>query len=481
MRKLTTIIAALLISATATFAQAPQGFSYQAVVRDAQNAIVANQTVDVGVSLITIIDGLPVQTYTEHHSVKTNANGLLTLTVGRGESKDKIADFKWDMPEAEYYIETVTDYGVSTTRLLSVPFALYAAKAAEADVDLSGYALKTDIPATPDLSGYALKTDIPAEVSLEEYAKTADIEANYAKKADIPASPDLSAYAQKSDIPVVPTKISAFENDANYLTAHQDISGKLDASVAEETYYSKTQVDALLSALKAKIPNMVANGIALANGEAVDLGLTSGILWATCNLGASMPEEYGNYYAWGETTTKANYTWSTYKYGNSEHTLTKYCNDSNYGNGGFTDKLTTLEQADDAATAVLGESWAMPTAEEFTELYNQCYWLWTTDYNGTGKAGYIVYKSADKTKDKQCAKTSNHEYSTATDTHVFLPAAGVCEYTSVGRDGSEGNYWTASCYGFGSARDCWFASDRVYPSAGTERERGFPIRPIRRP
>ena len=75
----------------------------------------------------------------------------------------------------------------------------------------------------------------------------------------------------------------------------------------------------------------------------VDLGLPSGTLWATCNVGASKPEGYGNYYAWGETKTKTTYNWDTYKYANGNYDeLTKYCNKSDYGNNGFTDKLTTL-------------------------------------------------------------------------------------------------------------------------------------------
>ena len=101
MRKFMTIVAALLLS-VATFAQAPQGFSYQAVVRDAQNAIVANHEVEVTLTITAEIDGVALQTYTENHSVTTNANGLLTLIVGQGESNQKLSDIKWNMPNAIY-------------------------------------------------------------------------------------------------------------------------------------------------------------------------------------------------------------------------------------------------------------------------------------------------------------------------------------------------------------------------------------------
>ena len=114
--------------------------------------------------------------------------------------------------------------------------------------------------------------------------------------------------------------------------------------------------------------------VGMLNGhEWVDLGLPSGLLWATCNVGATNPTDYGNYYAWGETTTKETYSWDTYRYCNgSYNTLTKYCNNSSYGNSGFTDELTTLDASDDAATANWGSAWRMPTFDEFVELITSC-------------------------------------------------------------------------------------------------------------
>ena len=95
--------------------------------------------------------------------------------------------------------------------------------------------------------------------------------------------------------------------------------------------------------------------------EYVDLGLPSGTLWATCNVGADTPEGYGDYFAWGETTPKTTYNWNTYKYcngGEGLNTLTKYCSDSNFGYNGFTDNLTVLQlMDDDAATVNWGSGW----------------------------------------------------------------------------------------------------------------------------
>jgi hypothetical protein len=112
--------------------------------------------------------------------------------------------------------------------------------------------------------------------------------------------------------------------------------------------------------------------------EWVNLGLPSGTCWATCNVGASSQESYGNYYAWGEVSPKAIYDWNYYRYCNgSANTLTKYCNSPTYGSNGFTDNLTVLEACDDVATANWGEGWRMPTSTEMQELFENCTRTWT--------------------------------------------------------------------------------------------------------
>ena len=110
----------------------------------------------------------------------------------------------------------------------------------------------------------------------------------------------------------------------------------------------------------------------------VDLGLPSGLLWADRNVGAKSPEDYGNYYAWGETTPKEFYDWSTYAYSNALGAFTKYCSISDYGLNGFTDSLTTLEASDDAATVNLGNSARMPKKDEWKELMDNTSTTWTT-------------------------------------------------------------------------------------------------------
>ena len=152
----------------------------------------------------------------------------------------------------------------------------------------------------------------------------------------------------------------------------------------------------------------------------VDLGLS--VKWATMNVGSSKPEEYGDYFAWGETTTKTTYDWSTYEWCNgSSTTFTKYNTSSSYGT---VDNKTTLELTDDAARANWGGSWRMPTDAEMTELRTNCTWTWTTQNGVNG------YKVTSKSNDNS----------------IFLPAAG-CRYDSSLDDaGSYGYYWSSSLY-----------------------------------
>ena len=136
--------------------------------------------------------------------------------------------------------------------------------------------------------------------------------------------------------------------------------------------------------------------------EFVDLGLPSGTLWATRNVGADNPEDCGDYFAWGETVPKELYDWKSYRYGNcidNWFAITKYCTNSDWGLDGFVDSLTVLEPADDAATANWGDDWRMPTKEEWEELYQNTSFTWTTQ-NGvegrllTGPNGNTIFLPA---------------------------------------------------------------------------------------
>jgi hypothetical protein len=144
--------------------------------------------------------------------------------------------------------------------------------------------------------------------------------------------------------------------------------------------------------------------------------LPSGTLWATCNIGASAPEEYGDYFAWGETLPKETFTWENYKWcQGSFDTMTKYCTDSGYGSNGFTDGKTELDPEDDAAYVNWGPSWRMPTHEQQRELVEQCTWTWKTrvGINGmlvTGPNGNTIFLPASRNRGYESIYSSNWAY-----------------------------------------------------------------------
>ena len=190
--------------------------------------------------------------------------------------------------------------------------------------------------------------------------------------------------------------------------------------------------------------------------EYVDLGLPSGTLWATCNLGATSPEGYGNYYAWGETTTKNTYEWSNYEYGhleNYELCLTKYNTCSDYGP---VDNLTMLQANDDAATVNWGNGWQMPTKEQWQELYDNTTSYWTMQNGVNGRI-----------------------FTAGNGQSLFLPASGRCdpEPDVVGRCGF---YFSNSLADYpGRVWNLYFFSDKCSVDDFQYRYLGSSIRPVR--
>ncbi len=189
--------------------------------------------------------------------------------------------------------------------------------------------------------------------------------------------------------------------------------------------------------------------------EYIDLGLS--VKWATMNVGASSPDDYGDYFAWGETAPKDYYDWSTYTLcKGSSSTLTKYNTSSSYGT---VDNKTTLELSDDAARANWGGSWRMPTDAEWTELYEQCIWTWT---NQNGVNGYKV-----------TSKSNGNS--------IFLPAAGYREDSWLRNAGSLGFYWSSSLC-TDSPYNAWHVYFYSYSSnvsrSDSPRHCGFTVRPV---
>lgn len=176
--------------------------------------------------------------------------------------------------------------------------------------------------------------------------------------------------------------------------------------------------------------------------EYVDLGLS--VKWATCNVGAENPEEYGDYFAWGEIQAKEGYSWETYLYGLE---LTKY---------NKTDNIKNLEPVDDVAAVNWGETWRMPTKEEQEELITECSWRW-------GKRnevyGYTV-----------TSKNGNS---------IFLPASGYKNNNKLYQDSVFGLYWSSSlCLTSSGSADVMHFDIKNMGQTINNRYVGATIRPV---
>lgn len=210
----------------------------------------------------------------------------------------------------------------------------------------------------------------------------------------------------------------------------------------------------------------------------VDLGLPSGTLWATCNIGAERPEEYGNYYAWGETEPKPTYDYWNYVhscyyvYGmldyNDKFNYAKYCSDPAYAWHGVADTLTILEAVDDPAVGNWGGGWHVPTLREMYELFENCTWSSTTLEGVRGL--------------KVTASNGNS---------VFFPAAGYRLFQVLfEEENGMGYYWMNQTF-WDNCSKAWSLSfdpsiDFFPWSPNTEgelfhhesREHGFSVRPV---
>ena len=195
--------------------------------------------------------------------------------------------------------------------------------------------------------------------------------------------------------------------------------------------------------------------------EAVDLGLPFGTLWANMNVGATSPEGFGSFYAWGETMTKANYEWDTYEFYEEinlfETAMTKY--------SPSVDSKTVLDASDDAATANWGGKWRMPTYEEMKEMIDNTSKEWTTINGVTGR--------------KFTALNGNS---------IFLPATGMNYLGQIQLRNSGGCYWSSTLYGpsFFYSTDSDAASYLSIDNTGAiityyERCAGMAVRPVQKP
>lgn len=256
----------------------------------------------------------------------------------------------------------------------------------------------------------------------------------------------------------IATKIAGVTDAINDLVAEVN-SGNTSAAAA------LAQIIQKLEDLKGSIGG---GGTTPSPVEYVDLGLPSGLKWAKCNLGASKPSDYGDYYAWGETAPKAEYTWATYKWMQAGQSESKYITKYTFADGQtggiwydssgnfIGDNLTTLRPADDAATQQLGSPWRMPTVDEIQELKENCTWLWTTQDGVNG-----------------------HQVDGPNGNAIFLPAAGSRDGSVLKYAGSAGSYLSSSLDTDSyrdRALDFWRTSVKV---GLTRRDIGITVRPVR--
>lgn len=197
-------------------------------------------------------------------------------------------------------------------------------------------------------------------------------------------------------------------------------------------------------------------------GEFVDLALPSGTLWANLNVGASSPEDFGGYFAWGETVSKENFSWESYQLANgSETSLNSYCTDISYGS---VDDKIVLHSANDAATAIWGDDWEMPSMAQFEELLNGEYTTVQKTFQND------VYGMLIKSK--------------ANGKSIFLPAAGMRIDTDLYNDGTRAYYWSRQLYT--DTNNPTFANnfnfDTRFTSLNDKQSRcyGLSIRPVRK-
>ena len=201
--------------------------------------------------------------------------------------------------------------------------------------------------------------------------------------------------------------------------------------------------------------------------EYVLMGEGHNLKWATCNVGADNPQDYGNYYAWGEIAPKSiDYVWSNYAWAVTNYDqLTKYCSNSSYGNGGFTDTLTELVAEDDAASVNWQSSWRIPTLTEWNALLDNTNFdrVWTENYNSTGINGLVI-----------TSKVSGYVGNS-----IFFPAAGDKDHTP-NDAGDKGSYWSSTLHTTYPNNAYYFISGSSYTPKTDYHNRchGRPVRAV---
>ena len=452
MKRLSTILAILLLTAM-SFAQVPQQFSFQALIRDAENEIVSNRVISVQISIVTA-NGNTV--YSETHQTATNENGVVSLAIGTGTTTDNFSQIDWS--KGEYYLKTVADLGADeqlvsgTSPLLSVPYALYAEKAGNvSEADLTDYAKKTD------LDDYAKTSDIPQKVS----DLTNDV--NYITMSEV-AQPDLSDYYSKAEVAALlanlRSELAAGGNSQQGSVAVENgaIKAAFSISDTKQIYFSQgnLQYQASTGTWRFAEHQYDMIGDDNANISSTNSGWIDLFGWGTSgwNSGAnayqpySTSTNYEDYYVGGSysnnlTDSYANADWGVYnKISNGGNqagqwrTLTNEEWDymvNTRANASSKNGIATVN--DITGLILLPDNWVLPEGLTFTSGAN-------------GNFAQNTYTASEWSKLE--AKGA-----------VFLPAAGYRDGTDVYDVGSYGRYWSSSANDYGRASYLYFYSGRV--------------------
>ena len=297
--------------------------------------------------------------------------------------------------------------------------------------------------------------------------------------ADLDAASVYFLISKKGDVP---------SNGSQKVTASRDgknFSGKASNLAPSTVYYYKALADVKGKTFSGQIVSFVTSEELVP----VDLGIVvngKSIKWANRNLGAGKPEEYGDYYAWGETEpyyteghsqddpcshwrSRTNpvitgYNFTSYKWCNgSSSTFTRYNTDSAYGTVDNKTEFKDYDYVDDPACAALDGKWRTPTAEEWGALLTSCGFKRISDYNGTGVSGCIV-----------TSKVTGY-----TDNSIFLPDAGYRGSAKLFNKNSFGYYWSSSLYTDAPASAIKMFLGSVNVSVTDElRYMGISVRPV---
>ena len=446
---------------------ADQQTRLQAII-DVLNSV--NATLDT--KLAAIEAAMKAQTLTLESKLALLETAIDNQTLKQEEMADKLVaaidNLKGSMDEKMEAINAAIN-NVNTalqTKLAAIEAAIKAQTLSmEAKLDL----LEQAINALPDYTSQleAIKTAI---ANLPDYGdKLSAIEA---------AIKGMPNYSDKFDAVVaalgeMKTQIEALGTGQTSIASK--IAGVTDAinDLVDEVNSGNTSAAAALAQIIQKLEDLKGSigggGTTPSTMEYVDLGLPSGLKWAKCNLGASKPSDYGDYYAWGETAPKADFTWDTYKWMQAGHSHWKFITKYTFADGQtrgiwydsagafIGDNKTVLDAADDAATANLGSPWRMPTKVEIAELITKCTWTWTTQDGVEG-----------------CQVDGPNGNA------IFLPATGRYEESGLIYAGTRGNYWSSSL----DSADCTTARGDDFFSGGGASEKyyryyGLALRPVR--